>query len=199
MLSQSSAQLTDGSWCSFRNPPSDIHSGVEVTTACTVDMIVDTLADTQSHFTTPIQYLMGPNEAYVKPKAGQTQKKSQKYIATDQLVEMWRNVMQPAAQQAGLKLVSTTTGAPHQKVSYLTAFLAGCWEQRNAETNPCDVNLITAFSVHDYKCAESYWQENYAKYTGVFQTTAVEQLNEYVGEQDEIDWSDYINEMPIWV
>lgn len=33
---------------------------------------------------------------------------------------------------------------------------------RDDETAPCDVNLIKAFSVHDYKCAESYWEENYA-------------------------------------
>jgi len=67
MLSQSSAQLTDGSWCGFRDPPTDVHNGQVVTTPCTVDMIVDTIANTQALFTTPIQYLMGPNEAYVKP------------------------------------------------------------------------------------------------------------------------------------
>lgn len=62
--------------------------------------------------TTPIQYMMGPNEAYVKPKNGKSQKKNQKYIETDQLVDMWRKVIQPAAVQSGVKLVSTTTGAP---------------------------------------------------------------------------------------
>lgn len=95
--------------------------------------------------------------------------------------------------------MSTTTGAHKQKVSYLTAFLAGCWNLRNDEEAPCDVNLIKAFSVHDYKCAESYWEENYAKYTGIFQTTAVSQMESYVGSSDEMDWSTYINEMPIWV
>jgi len=81
---------------------------------------------------------------------------------------MWRNIIQPAAVEQGLKLVTATTGAHGQKVSYLTAFLAGCWNLRNDETAPCDITLIEAFSVHDYKCAESYWQDNYAVNTGIF-------------------------------
>jgi len=38
-------------------------------------MIADTLADTQSKLTTPMKYLMGPNEAYDKPNAGDSAKK----------------------------------------------------------------------------------------------------------------------------
>lgn len=102
MLSQSSAQLTDGSWCSLRSPATDVHNGEKVTNMCTPEMISATLADTQAKLTTPMQYLMGPNEAYVPPKQGASSKKNQKYIATDTLVDMHRTIIQPAAQASGL-------------------------------------------------------------------------------------------------
>jgi len=68
MLSQSTVELSDGSLCCMRDPPTDVHNGVPVSTLCTAEMIADTLANTQSSLTTPMQYLMGPNESYVVPK-----------------------------------------------------------------------------------------------------------------------------------
>lgn len=100
----------------------------------------------------------------------------------------------------GLKLVSPTTGASNPKIGWMAEFLAGCWAKRNESTAPCDVNLIKAFSVHDYKCAESYWVENYTIKTGFMQTEMISQLDEATaGDNDEINWTDYVNNMPIWV
>lgn len=55
--------------------------------------------------------------------------------------------------------------------------------------------------MHDYKCAESYWVDNYTINTGVMQTTIISQLESATADDNdgEIDWTSYVNNMPIWV
>lgn len=59
----------------------------------------------------------------------------------------------------------------------------------------CDVDMIKAFSVHDYKCKESYWRDNYGHMTGKYYTGLIEQLGDHGGK----DWKKYLAEMEIWV
>lgn len=115
-----------------------------------------------------MKYLTGFNEAYEEPHDDATRYKKQKYVAPLEAVEMWRNVIQPAAIEMGLGLLPPTTGAKIKKIDYLATFVSGCYDKRNDATAPCDVKLISAFSVHDFRCQESYWVENYTAKTGYF-------------------------------
>jgi len=65
------------------DPPVDKLNGQKITTACTVDMLVSTLANTQTEITAPIQYLMTFNEAWAGPYE----------ISAKSGVDMWRNVI----------------------------------------------------------------------------------------------------------
>ena len=162
-------------------------------------MIVSQLKDTQAQLTTPMKYLMGFNESYDKPDEKDSTYKKSKYIAPLDAVDMWRNVIQPAAIEMGLGLLPPTSGAKAKKQEYLGEFIAGCWDKRNDETAPCDVNLISAFSIHDFRCRESYWEENYTAKTGKFVVNLIDQLETQVGDSDDMVWADYVNDMPIWV
>jgi len=71
MISQSSIELFDGSWCTFRTPATDVQGkNIPVTTECTTAMLVETLKNTQSQLTVPMKYILGWNEPYVKQQSG---------------------------------------------------------------------------------------------------------------------------------
>ena len=108
---------------------------------------------------------MGWNEAYDSSgaKAWKVQKK---YIAPVDAATYWRTVVQGLGQRAGLALVSPTTGVETKKLGWFGDMLLACWSQRDLG---CDVETIVAFSVHDYKCGEAYWRDNYGA-NGTFQT-----------------------------
>jgi len=97
--------------------------------------------------------------------------------------------------------VTPTVAEQKAKTDWMSAFLAGCWAKRNEATNPCDVNLIEAFSVHYYRCSEKYWRKGFTAGTGYFQTTMIAKLEAATADDNdgEIDWTSYINDMPIWV
>merc|ERR1712166_1654159 len=76
--------------------------------------------------------------------------------------------------------------------------LLACWAQR---AQGCDVETIAAFSVHDYKCGESYWRVNYGA-NGTFQQNLKGYLTageEKEGSGDGKDWSTYVDSRPLWV
>jgi len=41
---------------------------------------------------------------------------------------------------------------------------------------PCDIEIITKIAIHDYKCQELYWIEQYGDSEALFQKTLVELL-----------------------
>lgn len=141
---------------------------VPVTRECTVDDIVAQIKETKAAFTTPINYLMCYNEPYVK-------KDPKKLIDPKDAAEYYRKFIQPAAEKEGLDIVSPTTGAAPNKYKWMVDFLAACYKKKDASP-PCDVNLIKKFSVHDYKCYQSYWEDNYGGPEATFQKSLVEGL-----------------------
>ena len=66
---------------------------------------------------------------------------------------------------------------------------------RNDAKNPCDINLIKVFSIHDYKCGQKYWEDNYTLKTGTFYKELYSQLGNYKG----YDWKTYIDSCELWV
>ena len=102
--------------------------------------------------------------------------------------------VQGMAQRANVSLVSPTTGVEKNKLHWLANMLLECWSQR---ASGCDVETITAFSVHDYKCSETYWRTNYGT-NGVFQTTLSQYLTASAGGKGK-DWKTYVAARRIWV
>ena len=144
-----------------------------------------------------MRYLMGWNEAY--DHSGSKAKK--KYIAPADAATYWRTVVQGlAARNGNLTLVSPTTGVTKGKMEWLGAMLLACWNQRSMG---CDVESIQAFSVHDYKCGESYWRSNYGV-NGTFQQTLKAYLTSAAGGSgsgsgSRKDWGAYVDARRIWV
>jgi len=97
--------------------------------------------------------------------------------------------------------VTPTSGVQDDKTDWMSGFLAGCWAKRNEATNACDVNLLEAFSVHYYKCTEKAWSKYYTKGTGTFQTSLIAKLEAATADDNdgEIDWTSYVNDMPMWI
>ena len=130
---------------------------------CTSAML-DAALQAENNNGVTMRYLMGWNEAY--DHSGSKAKK--KYIAPADAATYWRTIVQGlAARNGNLTLVSPTTGVTKGKMEWLGAMLLACWNQRSMG---CDVESIQAFSVHDYKCGESYWRSNYGV-NGTFQQT----------------------------
>ena len=50
----------------------------------------------------------------------------------------------------GLELVSPTTRAKRTQIEWMASFIAKCWKLRNKQKNPCDVNKIKVWSIHEY-------------------------------------------------
>ena len=90
---------------------------------------------------------MGWNEPYDIIDEVNDDDKPWKSIKPKDAARMWAETVQPAAEEAELKLVSPTTGRSPTKVEWLAAFLAEC-----RKLDGCDVEKIKAFSVHDYRC-----------------------------------------------
>lgn len=158
---------------------------------CTDSLLDEALAVSESQLQgQKMKYLMGWNEAYdhsnkLAPK---------KWIPPTQAATWWRLHVQGMAARANLSLVSPTTGVESKKLNWFGDMLLACWNQRNLG---CDVETIVAFSVHDYKCGEDYWKENYGV-DGIFQR----KLTNYITERDEShekNWREYVQSRPIWV
>jgi len=58
---------------------------------------------------------------------------------------------------------------------------------------------MKAFSVHEFTCMATFWEENYSVGTGLFYTQLIAELEELaVDDGDEFDWADFVNTMPLW-
>jgi hypothetical protein len=204
--------------------PCTLHD-MEAENACTKDQFVEVLKETKKSIKT--EYLMGYNEPYAEhgeDTAGQEAygTKGLKGISGELGAEAWRKVVQPAAEDTGLKLVSPTTGMSPQKAKWLIEFLQACYDKRNSTTFPCDVTKIGVWSIHEYKCYASYWRK-YAALDGGNSTSAAgnesceeelkpetKAMNIYVNfkeqmrrkyktEEDQKFWSSYIDGVKLWV
>lgn len=152
---------------------------------CT-DTMLDSALTTKTNQRLSMRYMMGWNEAYDDSGS----KKEKKYIAPADAATYWRTFVQGLALRHNLTLVSPTTGVTKGKLEWMGDMLKACWKDRS---RGCDVETIQAFSVHDYKCSETYWSENYGR-NGTFQTN----LKAYLGGADK-DWKAYVDARPIWV
>lgn len=151
--------------------------------------MLDSALAAKSNTGLTMKYLMGWNEAYDKSGS----KKDKKYIAPIDAATYWRTFVQGlAARNGNLTLVSPTTGVTKGKLEWLGDMLIACWKD---SSKGCDVETIAAFSVHDYKCSESYWRSNYGP-TGLFQKNLKAYLAIGVTTKD---WSTFVDARPIWV
>ena len=171
---------------------------------CTASML-DAALQSKNNQGVTMKYLMGFNEAY--DHSGSKAKK--KYIAPADAAKYWRMYFQGlAARNGNLTLVSPTTGVTKGKLEWFGDMLLACYDQRS---KGCDVETIKAFSVHDYKCGESYWRSNYGvngtfqqnlkSYLGAGSSSRAVHAHAQMDEIDEIvmDWDNYVNERKIWV
>eukprot|EP01043_Picozoa_sp_COSAG02_P062047 COSAG02_NODE_8469_length_2562_cov_1.366220_3_plen_292_part_00 len=137
-----------------------------------------------------IRHLMGWNEAYDEGN----DKATKKYIQPAVAATYWRTHVQGMAARNNLTLVSPTTGVEKKKLTWLADMLLACWAQRS---QGCDVESIAAFSVHDYKCAEPYWRQNYGR-GGLFQRKLAAHLTSGHSSGGK-NWTRYVDERLIWV
>jgi len=199
-------------------------SELNTANTCTVKQIVDILNQTKAQ--NKVEYLMGYNEPYAGSSADTTgqaafDNKGAKTMDPVLGADVWRQIVQPVAEQTGLKLVSPTTGISSQKASWLITFLQACYDQRNNATFPCDVTKIVRWSIHEYKCFGSYWRKyaavdggddvvlgdptkcggagHFAAETNLYTAFRQAMLLKYGQEVAESFWYPYINNTKLWV
>lgn len=188
-LAHKNVPLPDGSLCTF--DAADAAAAAPLCTAAQLDAALakNTAAGLK------VTHLMGWNEAYDRGNA----KAKYKYIAPADAATYWRVHVQGMAARANLKLVSPTTGVEKGKLQWLGDMLLECRAQRAAAPTGCDAETITAFSVHDYKCGEHYWRENYGPGNGTFQRSLKAYLAARAPAGDRAYWASYVDARPIWV
>lgn len=176
MIAKPTVDLFDGTTC-------DMYE-TEGKKACTVDNLLNVIESFEGSST----HLLGWNEPYFEDHFG--------WIYPVDAARMWAKFLQPLAKETGLQLVSPTTN--RQKTDWMANFIKACYANRNDEENPCDVNSIKKFSIHDYNCSENYWRRNYGGvHPKSFQQLLIKKLK--VIEDPEINWTDYVNKRPLWV
>ena len=156
--------------------------------ACSVDEMVQIIEDTRSMGLT-MKYLLGHNEPWDEGH-------SAKWNSGKQAAEHFGKYLQPIAEATGLKLVSPSTSVG--KYRWMASFLKECYMLRNDKENPCDVDKIKAFSVHDYQCNEKVWRDGY-KRKGTFHKKLVRVLRKYGKATKGKDWDAYVAATPFWV
>jgi len=72
---------------------------------------------------------------------------------------MWAKFMMPLATETELTLVSPTSN--RKKTQWTADFIKACYANRFDEVNPCDVDTIEKFAIHDYNCSEKHWRKFY--------------------------------------
>lgn len=171
MIGWKFVHLPDGTKCYFHKAP-----------MCSVDDIAGLLNLTRGDMTVPPQYLISFNEPYTDDNK----------MTGSEIADYWRKFVMPAARQAGLRIVTAT--ATENNVDILAFQLKRCWDHR-ASDEPCDVELIHAFNMHNYNCKQSFWESHYSS-SGTFRKALKAAMKDYGGRSD---WDDYINARKYWV
>jgi len=127
-----------------------------------------------------------------------------KNMSPREAAEYWRRFVQPAAVELNLSLVTPTVSEgfckQHEygckaKGTWYANFLKACWDHREDQDSPCDVEKITAVSVHLYQCTEDTWTSMFTPSTGQFFRDMKMQMKAYGGR----DWDSFIDSRKIWV
>eukprot|EP00443_Scrippsiella_acuminata_P056604 CAMPEP_0115388464 /NCGR_PEP_ID=MMETSP0271-20121206/9184_1 /TAXON_ID=71861 /ORGANISM="Scrippsiella trochoidea, Strain CCMP3099" /LENGTH=483 /DNA_ID=CAMNT_0002811945 /DNA_START=83 /DNA_END=1534 /DNA_ORIENTATION=+ len=166
---------------------------------CSLRDLVDTVRETMSTLSGKAKprYLMGFNE----PEDSRAKHKN---MSPHEAVEYWRRFVQPAAVELDLALVSPTVSEglckQHEygcqlKGTWYANFLKACWDQREDQEFPCDVEKIAAVSVHLHQCMEDTWTRLFSQGTGQFFRDMKQQMQAYGGK----DWDAFIDSRKIWV
>ena len=159
---------------------------------CTEEDVVDKLRNTMSariNGTKP-RYLLGFNEMYNNPPP------KGEDLTPEEAAYYWALYIQPAAIANNLDLVSPTVGGRQKGLSWFSNFLKRCYDKRNDENYPCDIELISKFAVHHYDCRESRWRQWFSGDNSRLVRQLSKRLNDYGGKSD---WFDYIRSRNLWV
>jgi hypothetical protein len=188
MVARDIIRRRDGGRCCFEpgSPSSRCDAGEPT---CTLDEVSDLLRTTKARMTTtPVTYLLGYNEPY----------NNDDDLQPPEAVKYWRKFVQPAAEDAGLTLVSPTTKYVSSQSQWLAQFLMRCYDARLLQ-RPCTVGKIKAFAVHSYDCRESFWERNYARANAQDPSNLWGNLKRALGTYGGHDWAKYVDSRPLWV
>uniref|UniRef100_A0A7S3VFA0 Asl1-like glycosyl hydrolase catalytic domain-containing protein n=1 Tax=Chaetoceros debilis TaxID=122233 RepID=A0A7S3VFA0_9STRA len=133
------------------------------------------------------RYLMGFNEMYNDPPPID--------LTPAEAAIFWGKYVQPAAVANGLILVSPTTSNKDKGIKWFADFLKQCYDRR-FQTDPCDIEIIKRFAVHEYMCYSDLFEEGYGGGSSELITGLAQQLGNYGGKND---WLAYLRNRDLWV
>lgn len=114
---------------------------------------------------------------------------TEKYISPGKAVEYWTKYVQPAAKANNLKLITPTTTWNDR---WLANFLRICFDN----SPDCDVEMIHAFNLHEYKCEENLWEFNHAGHFTRFAERLIGIIGKDYGGKN---WKEYVANRNVWV
>eukprot|EP00554_Chaetoceros_debilis_P004470 CAMPEP_0194095850 /NCGR_PEP_ID=MMETSP0149-20130528/57038_1 /TAXON_ID=122233 /ORGANISM="Chaetoceros debilis, Strain MM31A-1" /LENGTH=781 /DNA_ID=CAMNT_0038781811 /DNA_START=53 /DNA_END=2398 /DNA_ORIENTATION=+ len=134
------------------------------------------------------RYLMGFNEMYNNPPPID--------LTPAEAAIFWGKYVQPAAVANGLILVSPTTQNKDTGIEWFADFLKQCCDRR-FQTDPCDIEIIKRFAVHEYEnCESNRFEKGYGGGSSELITGLAQQLGNYGGKND---WLTYLRNRDLWV
>jgi hypothetical protein len=159
---------------------------------CTQEDVVENLRNAITARRNGIRprYLIGFNEMYNNPPP------KGKDLTPSETAHYWAVYIQPAAIANNLDLVSPTVGGYKKGINWFSDFLKRCYDKRNDQDYPCDIELIKKFALHHYDCRESRWSEWFGGDNSRLVIKLSTRLEGYGGKSD---WSDYIRSRNLWV
>ena len=168
------------------------------TTKCDVNDFIEQLKETQAKLDVKMEYLLGFNEPWDTHESSY----DWKYIAPADAAKYWGEYYIPTAKALDLKLGTPTTIMNFNKIDWMVEFIQACWELRDADENPCDVESIEVFNMHHYTC---YYQGYYDKYDvnsttdDSFYQYLINALTDSSWEgSTQFEWENFIKGIPIW-
>jgi len=170
---------------------------------CTKEHATEVLQHLKTTFKdspTPPKYLLGWNEPY-------DQNDWHKMWEPADAADVWRRIIQPAAQSTGFQLISPSTkprdNARKKGLTWFVDFIKACWD--NAKNDPpCNVDLIKAIAIHIRTCQATWWNRYFDEVDKHKTTRKVmkDKLAGYTGKGSFAggpkDWAAFIEGLPFW-
>jgi len=162
--------------------PTNANSPYVGSSVCTAAQLVALINASRQVLSTPIRRVAMFNEPWTNAAYPED--------ATDSAT-WFKDVLEPVAAALSLEITSATTQAAARALSWDTQFLQQCADYG------CNLDLITQWSVHEYKTKTTTMQSKYALDTGSFYSERVAAFSGGYGSWSGDQWAEFFRRSPL--
>lgn len=149
---------------------------------CTASQLIELINASRQVINTPIRRVALFNEPWYSALYPENATQSARW---------YKDVLEPVVAALGLEVTSATTQSSIRAVEWDTEFFKRCMDY------DCNLNLMTQWSVHDYKTKYDRFESRYSISTGLFYTNLEAAFANGYGTWSSSEWSEFFRGMPL--